>query len=397
MNFSLQKENEGDRFSIEDDDSVEDEFSVKKSHKNKKKKTIVRSHPSTPVPSEKDDFDDQTFEMFSNPNKVHHHNEGDDVMSEALTDSVNDNDDYDETQMEERPSKGYETLDDEKSDLLYKLGKYSEKGIRVTKKYNINSNINEMRQEANRIKREIEVNSSIKFSRRMLMACVTGIEFMNKRYDPFDVHLDGWSESLMENIDDYDNVFEKLHDKYKSSVNVPPEMELLMSLAGSAFMFHLTNTMFKSIPNIGDMAKQNPDIMKTMMETMQAAAKQSSQQTQQTQQTQQPQQTNQQQESNKLQREMKKPSFDISNIMPPGMMLPLQVIPDVPKPIATNDNKPTLKIEEEIETNSIISPVSSLHSSIFSNNTKSVTINNTTKKRGRKSKKEMNDDNTITI
>ena len=34
-------------------------------------------------------------------------------------------------------------------------------------------------------------------------------------------------------------------------------------LGGSAFMFHLTNTMFKSsIPGMGDIMKQNPDLMK---------------------------------------------------------------------------------------------------------------------------------------
>ena len=42
-----------------------------------------------------------------------------------------------------------------------------------------------------------------------------------------------------------------------------PELKLLFMLGGSAFMFHLTNTMFKSsIPGIGDIMKQNPDLMK---------------------------------------------------------------------------------------------------------------------------------------
>ena len=36
-----------------------------------------------------------------------------------------------------------------------------------------------------------------------------------------------------------------------------------MMLGGSAFMFHLSNTMFKSnIPNMGDIMQQNPDLMK---------------------------------------------------------------------------------------------------------------------------------------
>jgi hypothetical protein len=42
-----------------------------------------------------------------------------------------------------------------------------------------------------------------------------------------------------------------------------PELRLLMSLAGSAFMFHLTNTMFKSsLPGLDQVMKQNPDLMR---------------------------------------------------------------------------------------------------------------------------------------
>ena len=42
-----------------------------------------------------------------------------------------------------------------------------------------------------------------------------------------------------------------------------PELKLLMMVGGSAFMFHLTNTMFKSsLPGMGDIMKQNPELMK---------------------------------------------------------------------------------------------------------------------------------------
>ena len=97
----------------------------------------------------------------------------------------------------------------------------------------------------------------------MLMACVTGLEFLNNRFDPMDVKLDGWSESIHENINDYNEVFEELHEKYKERANVAPELKLLFMVGGSAFMFHLTNTMFKSqLPGMDDIMKQNPELMK---------------------------------------------------------------------------------------------------------------------------------------
>ena len=48
----------------------------------------------------------------------------------------------------------------------------------------------------------------------MLMAFVSGLEFLNQKFDPFDLKLDGWAESVHENIDDYDDVFGELHEKY---------------------------------------------------------------------------------------------------------------------------------------------------------------------------------------
>jgi hypothetical protein len=101
----------------------------------------------------------------------------------------------------------------------------------------------------------------------MLMACVTGLEFLNNRFDPFSVQLDGWGESVNENINDYDEIFEELNEKYGGGGDMAPELRLLFTLAGSAFMFHLSNTMFKSsIPGMDDVLQQNPELMKQFAE-----------------------------------------------------------------------------------------------------------------------------------
>jgi hypothetical protein len=171
---------------------------------------------------------------------------------------------------EEQPSKGYTSIDEEKADLINKLARLEKKGFAVNKRLNAYSNVDELRSEVKRITYSIDVEQSIRFSRRMLVACVTGLEFLNKRYNPFEIQLEGWSESIMENADDYDGVFEELYVKYRSKVNVAPEIKLIMMLGGSAMMFHLTNSMFKSVmPNMNDVMKQNPDLVKNMMAAMQ--------------------------------------------------------------------------------------------------------------------------------
>ena len=110
---------------------------------------------------------------------------------------------------------------------------------------------------------EKEKSNSMKFQGKMLMAAITGIEFLNNKFDPFDIKLDGWAEQVNENIDDYDEIFAELHEKYKSKASMAPELRLLFQLGGSAAMLHMTNTMFKSsMPGMDDIMRQNPDLMR---------------------------------------------------------------------------------------------------------------------------------------
>jgi len=214
----------------------------------------------------------EAMDAFVNPNK----------QSEPAQPQQNEEIDYGEDEeptfydddeppsQEEQPSKGYTSVDEEKSDLLNKLTRLEKKGFAVNKRLNAYSNVEELRSEVKRITYSIDVEQSIRFSRRMLVACVTGLEFLNKRYNPFEIQLEGWSESVMENVDDYDGVFEELYVKYRSKVSVAPEVKLIMMLGGSAMMFHLTNSMFKSVmPNMNDVMKQNPDLVKNMMAAVQ--------------------------------------------------------------------------------------------------------------------------------
>lgn len=161
----------------------------------------------------------------------------------------------------------------EKKDIIYQLDRLEQRGFKVPFKFNLNSDIEEMRLEYNKLLKEKEIDTSVRFQRKMLMAFVTGSEYINSRYDPFTIQLDGWSEQVHDNINDYDDIFEELHDKYKSAgKKMAPELRLFISLSGSAFMFHLTNRMFKDqpLPNVENVLKSNPDLMKQFQ---QAAAK----------------------------------------------------------------------------------------------------------------------------
>ena len=153
-------------------------------------------------------------------------------------------------------------IKNEKIDLIYRFKRLDDQGVRTTMNYNMNSNLEDMRNEYLKLKKQREIDNSVKFQRKIMMAAITGLEYLNGKFDPFNIKLDGWSESVNEDIYDYDEVFEELAEKYGGKTEMAPEIKLLMMLGGSAFMFHLTQTVFKSsIPGMDDIMKQNPELM----------------------------------------------------------------------------------------------------------------------------------------
>jgi hypothetical protein len=265
--------------------------------------------------------------------------------------------------VEQQPSKGYASIDEEKADLLNKLARLEKKGVSVNKRLNMYSSVDDIRTEVKRITYGIEVDQSVKFSRRMLVACVTGLEFLNKRYNPFEIQLEGWSESVMESVEDYDTVFEELYVKYRNKVNVAPEVKLIMMLGGSAMMFHLTNSMFKAaIPNVNDVLKQNPDLVKNMMSAVQNTTTQQAA----------PAATD-------GSYEMQGPGIDISSLMG-GIMMP------PPPPMNTStvvreDPLPTVAEEDDV------SDIVSISGESTGGELKEVNVGTSGSKRGRKKKK----------
>ena len=243
--------------------SVSSYSSEEEAPKKKKTKKILRKkeQPNLPRRQERD----HDFSMFSNPKKISQqkHDSSESEYSDESSEMGES-----ETSDESRNNNSFEEKQKMKQDLLIKISALEKKGFEFTKKFNMTSNYEEMMFEYEKIKKFIETQAGIKFARRCLMACVTGVEFLNKKFDPFSVKLEGWSENVMENVDDYDNIFEKLHEKYSSKAEVSPELELLLTLGGSAFMFHLTNSLLKSPAMSNVVAQNNPNFMASMMGAM---------------------------------------------------------------------------------------------------------------------------------
>lgn len=159
----------------------------------------------------------------------------------------------------------FEEIQTKKFDLLCKFERLRDKGVRLPKTFSMSSSLDEMELEYKRLVEHRQLDNSVKMQRRMLISFASMLEFLNGKFNnPFDLHIEGWSEQLSEEIDSYDDVFEDLYGKYKDSVNMAPELKLAMMVGSSAFWYHLTSNMSKSMmPNLmNNVMKQNPDLMR---------------------------------------------------------------------------------------------------------------------------------------
>lgn len=149
----------------------------------------------------------------------------------------------------------------DKIDYLNKLQRLEQKGFPVARRFTMDNSLDEIKAEYDRLVDARNLEASLRFQRQALMGVVTGLEWMNNRFDPFDLNLEGWSESVHENVEDFDEIFEELYDKYKDRGKMPAEARLLFALAGSGFMCHVSNTFLRQrMPSAGDVLKNNPEL-----------------------------------------------------------------------------------------------------------------------------------------
>ena len=155
---------------------------------------------------------------------------------------------------------------EDKAMLLQTFFLLQQQGVKTELKLDMATDISIIKSEITRMQTELSSQKMIKFSRKALIAFVSGIEFLNSRYDPFSLHLNGWSEHVMTTLGDYDSVFLRLYDKYKDSTNqLSPEAELMLLLGGSGLMFHLTQSFVQqNVPKFTEVAKENPNLASTI-------------------------------------------------------------------------------------------------------------------------------------
>lgn len=137
----------------------------------------------------------------------------------------------------------------EKSSLTNKIKRLSESTGIKARLIRGTWSVDDLKAEYKRISDEHALMKSIKFQRRLLLTATSGLEWAHNR-SPLAGKLEGWSDVMMANIDDFDLVFERLHEKHIPRTNadgtpmkqMEPELELLYLVTYSAFTFGVTSS-----------------------------------------------------------------------------------------------------------------------------------------------------------
>ena len=150
-----------------------------------------------------------------------------------------------------------------KSEILTKLDRMERNGAKLPFRHSMSSDLAVMEADYNRLVTNSQVDGTVKTGRQSLMMLSNGLEWLNRMYNPFNIKLDGWSDTMFENLDDYNESLEELHFKYRGKSKLPPEARILLTFVSSAFYFHISQTLFSSMPpDVSSIMRNNPDLMK---------------------------------------------------------------------------------------------------------------------------------------
>ena len=132
-----------------------------------------------------------------------------------------------------------------KLDLLRRFKDLRNRGYTDITPYNMSSDLEDMEIEYEYMSMTQRRKNGVKLYSNFMMNMVTGIEFLNENYNPFEVKLSGWSDEIGSNLDDFEDVLGDIFEKYKGNgKQMEPEMKLAFMLFGSAATFHAKNTLF---------------------------------------------------------------------------------------------------------------------------------------------------------
>lgn len=152
-----------------------------------------------------------------------------------------------------------------KAELLSKARRYKrENNAEFNIPLSMHTPLDELEAEVQRVEDDQHATNATVVGRNLIVTSITLLEFLNGKYNPFDLHLDGWSVDVKDQSDAkaFDDHIKKIYEKYKDKAQMAPEVQLILALGTSAVMCHFKKSLFQpKIAGLRDTIRQCPDII----------------------------------------------------------------------------------------------------------------------------------------
>ncbi|AEQ33195.1 hypothetical protein [Acanthamoeba polyphaga mimivirus] len=133
--------------------------------------------------------------------------------------------------------------------------------VKLTRNFSIDDDPDVMEAEYNMHKERRNKTNQVKMYKQVLFTIISGTEFLNEKYNPFDVKLKDWSKQVATDMDDYTEVLEEIYEKYRDKGGkMSPEIRLLFMIIMSGVTFHLSQSLFGP-GGLNDAISNNPNII----------------------------------------------------------------------------------------------------------------------------------------
>lgn len=162
-----------------------------------------------------------------------------------------------------------EHLMKEKYEMLRKFERLQRLGVPMRKRFTLDSPLEEMRMELEFMRREKQMDQTIKQFCDWYITGMSAMEWSSKNVaimKAFGLQLDGLSESAQMNVVDMEEDFEELYELYGDKMKMHPLVRIPIRTCMMVYMVHLTNQMARKapIPNIDEVLRTNPDIARQL-------------------------------------------------------------------------------------------------------------------------------------
>lgn len=141
-----------------------------------------------------------------------------------------------------------------KRDLVYKIQQLQQKLYDVElspKTFTTADSLSELQSEYDRLTRIKQQKNTRDWYRKILFGVTKGIEWANHKWDPVGLKLDGWSTEVASNVDEFDEIFDELSEKYGGTVasKMAPELRLIILILYSGISYSISQTLVQDHSN----------------------------------------------------------------------------------------------------------------------------------------------------